>query len=122
MECVYQCFYNKNKFTELYNGIDQYVDSNVNMYAVGHDVANFYMVRYAGVNPANGDALWYTKDGEITNVFSEEDRVLIEGKSFIAPWQEVSEQPFHGRVWCFLHSSAGWPTVGLITMTVYGRK
>lgn len=79
--------YNKNKLTELYNGIDQYVDSNVNMYAVGHDVANFYMVRYAGVNPANGDALWYTKDGEITNVFSEEDRVLIEGKSFIAPWQ-----------------------------------
>ena len=45
------------------------------------------MVRYAGVNPANGDALWYTKDGEITNVFSEEDRVLIEGKSFVAPWQ-----------------------------------
>lgn len=79
--------FNKNKLTELYNGIDQYVDSNVNMYAVGHDVANFYMVRYAGVNPANGDALWYTKDGEITNVFSEEDRVLIEGKSFIAPWQ-----------------------------------
>ena len=79
--------YNKNKLTELYNGIDQYVDSNVNMYAVGHDVANFYMVRFAGVNPANGDALWYTKDGEITNVFSEEDRVLIEGKSFVAPWQ-----------------------------------
>lgn len=79
--------FNKNKLTELYNGIDQYVDSNVNMYAVGHDVSNFYMVRYAGVNPANGDALWYTKDGEITNVFSEENRVLIEGKSFVAPWQ-----------------------------------
>ena len=79
--------YNKNKLTELYNGIDEYVDSNVTMYSVGHNVAGFYMVRYAGVNPANGDALWYTKDGKITNEFSEEDRVLIEGKSFVAPWQ-----------------------------------
>ena len=79
--------YNKNKLTELYNGIDEYVDSNVTMYSVGHTVAGFYMVRYAGVNPANGDALWYTKDGKITNEFSEEDRVLIEGKSFVAPWQ-----------------------------------
>ena len=79
--------YNKNKLTELYNGIDDYVDSNVTMYSVGHTVAGFYMVRYAGVNPANGDALWYTKDGKITNEFSEEDRVLIEGKSFVAPWQ-----------------------------------
>lgn len=89
--------YNKNKLTELYNGIDQYVDSNVNMYAVGHDVANFYMVRYAGVNPANGDALWYTKDGEITNVFSEEDRVLIEGKASLLLGRVASEQPFHGK-------------------------
>lgn len=61
MERVCQCFVQQNKLTELYNGIDQYVDSNVNMYAVGHDVSNFYMVRYAGVNPANGDALWYTR-------------------------------------------------------------
>ena len=52
--------YNKNKLTELYNGIDDYVDSNVTMYSVGHNVAGFYMVRYAGVNPANGVALWYT--------------------------------------------------------------
>lgn len=79
--------YNKNKLTELYNGIDEYVDSNVTMYSVGHTVTGFYMVRYAGVNPANGDALWYTKDGNITNEFSEDDRVLIEGKSFVAPWQ-----------------------------------
>ena len=79
--------YNMNKLTELYNGIDEYVDNNVTMYAVGKPVTGFSMVRYAGVNPANGDALWYTKDGEITNVFSEDDRVFIEGKSYVAPWQ-----------------------------------
>ena len=44
------------------------------------------MNRYAGVNPANGDALWYTKDGKLTNELRDEDKVMI-GKSFIAPWQ-----------------------------------
>lgn len=79
--------YNKNKLTELYNGVDSYVDSNVRTLTVGETINNFYLVRYAGVNPANGDALWYTKDGEITNEYSEDDRVLIEGKSYEAPWQ-----------------------------------
>ncbi len=79
--------YNKNKLTELYNGVDTYVDSNVRILTVGESINNFYLVRYAGVNPANGDALWYTKDGEITNEYSEDDRVLIEGKSYEAPWQ-----------------------------------
>lgn len=79
--------YNKNKLTELYNGVDSYVDSNVRTLTVGETINNFYLVRYAGVNPANGDALWYTKDGKITNEYSEDDRVLIEGKSYEAPWQ-----------------------------------
>ena len=38
------------------------------------------------MNPANGDALWYTKDGEITNEYNESDKVMI-GKNYIAPWQ-----------------------------------
>jgi hypothetical protein len=38
------------------------------------------------VNPANGDALWYDKNGKITNVFSEDDKVLV-GKNYNAPWQ-----------------------------------
>lgn len=79
--------YNKNKLTELYNGVEEYVDNNATLFAVGKSVSGFYLVRYAGVNPANGDALWYTKDGEITNEFSEDDRVYIEGKSYIAPWE-----------------------------------
>lgn len=38
------------------------------------------------MNPANGDALWYTKDGELTNELRDEDKVMI-GKTFEAPWQ-----------------------------------
>ena len=79
--------YNKNEITELYNGLSEYEVSNTSTkLVVGHSVGEFYINRYAGVNPANGDALWYTKDGEITNVYNEADKVMI-GKSHIAPWQ-----------------------------------
>lgn len=79
--------YNKNKITELYNGLDEYELSNTSTkLVVGHSVGEFYINRYAGVNPANGDALWYTKDGDITNEYNEADKVMT-GKNYIAPWQ-----------------------------------
>ena len=66
--------YNKNEITELYNGITEYVASDTGrMVAVGHPLGEFYLNRYAGVNPTNGDALWYTKDGEITTEYNESD-------------------------------------------------
>lgn len=79
--------YNKNKITELYNGLNEYeLSSTSTKLVVGHSVGEFYVNRYAGVNPANGDALWLTKSGDITTEFSEGDKVMI-GKSYIAPWQ-----------------------------------
>ena len=79
--------YNKNKITELYNGLDEYeLSTTGTKLVVGHSVGEFYINRYAGVNPANGDALWYTKDGEVTTEFNEGDKVMI-GKNYIAPWQ-----------------------------------
>lgn len=79
--------YNYNEITELYNGLNEYEMSNTSTkLVVGHSIGEFYINRYAGVNPANGDALWYDKEGNITNVFSEEDKVMI-GKNYNAPWQ-----------------------------------
>lgn len=79
--------YNHNEITELYNGLDEYeLPATGLMLKVGHPYGEQYAVRYAGVNPANGDALWYTKDGEITNVYNEDDKVMT-GKSYVAPWQ-----------------------------------
>lgn len=79
--------YNKNEITELYNGVTEYVASDTGrMVAVGHPLGEFYLNRYAGVNPINGDALWYTKDGEITMEYSESDKVML-GKTHEAPWQ-----------------------------------
>ncbi len=79
--------YNRNKITELYNGGTEFELSNTSKkLVVGHDAGEFYINRYAGVNPANGDALWYTKDGELTNELKDSDKVMI-GKSQYAPWQ-----------------------------------
>ena len=79
--------YNRNRLTELYNGVDEYETANTSTkLVVGHPVGEFYMNRYAGVNPANGDALWYDKEGNITNELRDEDKVMI-GKTYHAPWQ-----------------------------------
>ena len=78
--------YNRNRITALYGGVDEYELANSSLkYVVGHDAGEFFINRFAGVNPANGDALWYTKDGEITSELRDEDRVMT-GKSFNAPW------------------------------------
>lgn len=78
--------YNKNKLVELYNGVTEYVQSTTGLkFVVGHPVHEFFLNRYAGVNPANGDALWYTKDGELTTEFRKEDKVMT-GKTFDSPW------------------------------------
>ncbi len=79
--------YNKNKITALYNGVREYEMANTSRkLVVGHDVGEYYINRFAGVNPANGDALWYTRDGELTAELRDEDKVMI-GKSQFAPWE-----------------------------------
>lgn len=78
--------YNHNEIKELYNGLDEYVVSTTGTkLVVGHSYGEFFLNKFAGVNPINGDALWYDKDGNITNEFREEDKVMV-GKSYIAPW------------------------------------
>ena len=79
--------YNYNEITELYNGLDEYeMSGSSTKFKVGHAVGEFYINRYAGVNPANGDPLWYDKNGNITTEFSDDDKVYV-GKNFNAPWQ-----------------------------------
>lgn len=79
--------YNRNRITELYNGLDEYVISTTGTkLVVGHSYGEFFLNRFAGVNPINGEPLWYTDDGELTDEFKESDKVMT-GKSCIAPWQ-----------------------------------
>lgn len=79
--------YNHNEITELFNGNDQFeISGSSIMLKKGHSMGEFYINRYAGVNPANGESLWYTKDGKLINEIRESDKVFV-GKSWMAPWQ-----------------------------------
>lgn len=79
--------YNHNEIVELYNGLNEYTVSTTGMkLVVGHPVSEFFLTRYAGVNSANGQPLWYTPNGDITSEYSDQNKVMT-GKSSNAPWQ-----------------------------------
>lgn len=79
--------YNKNTILALYEDNDEYTLAASGLkYKVGHSAGEFYLNRFAGVNPANGDALYYTKNGYITPEISAADQVMTTGKSYHAPW------------------------------------
>ncbi|HEY0434096.1 MAG TPA: SusC/RagA family TonB-linked outer membrane protein, partial [Chitinophagaceae bacterium] len=63
--------HNTNRVTELYGG-KPISPVSFQQVAVGHDAQSFYLRQWAGVDPANGDPLWYT-DGtrsKTTNVYA----------------------------------------------------
>lgn len=53
--------HNQNRVTELYAGRPTAYATRFNA-TVGHDVQAFYLRQWAGVDPANGDPLWYTDE------------------------------------------------------------
>ena len=83
--------YNKNKITRLFNGLDEYALANTGTcYTVGHDMSEFYMQKYMGVNPDTGAPQWEVidpKTGErgITEDFNQATMQLL-GKPYIAPF------------------------------------
>ena len=54
--------------------------------AVGQPFNSFFVVEWAGVNPANGRPLYRTLDGELTETFSDADRRFT-GKSSLPTYQ-----------------------------------
>lgn len=69
--------YNKNEIKEL-NGTDIIDNGGRTVNAVGHPAGSFYAVRWAGVNPANGNNLYLDINGDITEFYSESDKVFID--------------------------------------------
>ncbi len=68
----------KNEITELYGEGDNQIEDGFGILKRGQPAYAFFLVRYAGVNPANGDALFYDVNGNITNSFSDADRVILD--------------------------------------------
>lgn len=79
--------YNKNKVNNK-NGVSGISDSNFGSawFGDGEAFGTWYIVRFAGVNPANGESLYYDADGNLTNVFDvDNNSVILKGKSQYAP-------------------------------------
>ena len=58
---------------------DDDVIGNLNILREGEPINAFYLVEYAGVDPDNGDALFYTNkgtEGETSNDWSDAERVI----------------------------------------------
>ncbi len=71
--------HNKNEVTELVNGENIVNPGGLSVNQIGQPINTFYLPVYAGVNPANGEPLYQTPEGEITNALPEFS--VIEGKS-----------------------------------------
>lgn len=64
----------KNEVLKLVDGEDQIFGRN--MLREGEALGQFFLVRYAGVNPENGNAQFLDVDGEITESYSTAHRVV----------------------------------------------
>ncbi|WHF50494.1 SusC/RagA family TonB-linked outer membrane protein [Chryseobacterium gotjawalense] len=70
-----------NSITKLYGGQDIITGSTI--LREGEGVGTFYMRKWAGVDAANGDPLWYVNgvDGETTNKYANA-QLAVQGNSF----------------------------------------
>lgn len=83
--------YNRNKMTRLFNGLTEYPLSGAGVcYAIGHDMSEFYMPKFHGVNSDTGAPQWETLNSEtgekgVTEDFNAATLQFI-GKSYVAPY------------------------------------
>jgi len=68
-----------NKVVSLVNGED--IINGSTILREGEEINSFYLERYAGVNPANGEPLYLDTDGVVTSQYSPGFQVLLPGKS-----------------------------------------
>lgn len=62
--------YNKNEILRVSDVTDYIREGDTRWIEVGRAYGTYYAPLWAGVDPANGDALYYNKDGSVTNVYS----------------------------------------------------
>jgi len=68
-----------NEVIELVDGQD--INNGSTILREGEELNAHFQVRYAGVNPANGEPLYLDADGNLTNQYSTSDKVLLKDKS-----------------------------------------
>ncbi len=66
---------NRNVIRELYK--DMHTGFFDSVWMVGASKSDWWLSRWAGVDPATGNPMWYTVDGDLTFNFSYDNRVLL---------------------------------------------
>lgn len=72
--------HNANKVTKLDGDVTEIPGNDgryLNSLVVGQPIGVLYGPKYAGVDPANGDALYYNEDGETTNDYNEAANQIV---------------------------------------------
>lgn len=68
---------NRNKITKLYNGEDIFdVSTSAQIRREGYAYNTFYLVQWAGVNPADGTPMWYDEKGNLTSNYQDAARKI----------------------------------------------
>lgn len=79
--------YNKNKIIELPDSANGLIFAGGSTaIAEGQPVGSFYVNEYAGVNPANGNPLFKTANGGLTESLTDANRVFV-GEQLYPIWQ-----------------------------------
>jgi TonB-linked SusC/RagA family outer membrane protein len=66
---------NRNKVLTLNNGEDIIDDTKIRR--EGEAYQSFYMAEWAGVNPATGTPMWFDKDGNIVEKYTQADKEIV---------------------------------------------
>ena len=71
--------HNRNKILEMYNDMLTSYGEYANK--AGYEKNVYYLVRWAGVDPTDGSAMWYDANGDLTKSYNTSNRVLLKDKS-----------------------------------------
>ena len=71
--------HNKNRIISLYEGITKSFGSYV--WEEGRSKNEWYLIRWVGIDPADGKPMWYDKRGNLTKIYNYDNRVGT-GKTF----------------------------------------
>lgn len=70
--------FNKNEVTKLNNDEPIYDGTTRQRIEVGYPMRTFYLERWAGVNPADGSAMWLDEDGNPVYSYANADKVMLD--------------------------------------------
>lgn len=73
---------NNNTILHVTDVTDELPDGSTRIIKVGYPYGTYLAPRWGGVDPQTGEALYYNRDGSITNVYNEEQQAVPDFGSF----------------------------------------